>query len=174
MAVFPPPFNVIDASDHECDRESCELVQQLPTALKEVALENTFLLRYLHTVPIAEIGMPLYHEELEKSDGDEEAPNIIYKTYMGGTFVHVFVDPQGLRDWYIAIEPSVEHPNFPEIMSDIEEGLIEYTAELESAIGDQQLSAMLRWTLAHIFKQPVEMEIPEILALPKGFAGEDV
>lgn len=174
MAVFAPPFNVIDATDHECDKESCELVQQLPTALKEVAFNNSFLLQYLHSLPIAEIGMPAYHEELEKTDGDEESPNVIYKAYFGGTFIHVFADPEGIRDWYIAIEPSVEHPQFPTIMADIEEGLIEYTDELEAAEGDQQLEGMLRWALCNIFRQPIEMEIPDILALPKGFFGEDV
>ncbi|MBT3994388.1 MAG: type II/IV secretion system ATPase subunit [Chloroflexi bacterium] len=172
MAVFELPFNVVDASDHECDRESCEIVQQLPTALKEAALDYSFLLRYLHTLPIAEIGLPIYHEELEKSDGDEEVPNFIYKANSGEIFFHVYPDPEGIRDWLIAIEPSVEHPKFPQIMSDIEEGLIEYTNELESAIGDQQLAATLRWTLAHIFKQPVEMSLDDIQALPKGFLGE--
>ena len=174
MAVFELPFKVIDASDHQCDIESCELVQQLPTALREAALENSFLLRYLHTLPIAEVGVPTYHEELEKSDGDEENPNIIYKAHAGGTFIHVFADPEGIRDWYIAIEPSAEHPRFPEIMADIEESLIEYTDELEAAEGDQQLAGILRWILAQIFSQPVEMEIDEILALPKGFLGEEV
>ena len=172
MAVFELPFNVVDASDHECDRESCEIVQQLPTALKEATLDYSFLLRYLHTLPIAEIGLPIYHEELEKSDGDEEVPNFIYKANSGEIFFHVYPDPEGIRDWLIAIEPSVEHPKFPQIMSDIEEGLIEYTNELESAIGDQQLAATLRWTLAHIFKQPVEMSLDDIQALPKGFLGE--
>jgi len=174
LAVFQLPFSVIDASDHVCDRESCEVIQQLPTALKEAAFQYSFLLRYLHTLPIAEIGLPVYHEELEKSDSDEENPNIIYKAHSGEIFFHVFADPEGIRDWLISIEPSVEHPKFPAIMSDIEEGLIEYTDELESATGDQQLAAMLRWTLAHIFRQPIEMEIPEILALPKGFLGEVV
>ena len=174
MAVFELPFNVIDDTDHECDKESCELVQQLPTALREASLDNPFLLRYMHTLPIAEIGMPTYHEELEKSDGDEESPNILYKAHAGGTFIHVFGDPGGLRTWYIAIEPSVEHPKFPEIMSDIEEGLIEYTDELEAAEGDQQLAAMLRWVLSKIFSQSVEMEIDEILKLPKGFLGEEI
>lgn len=174
MAIFELPFNVIDTTDHECDTETCELVQQLPTALREAALESTFLLRYLHSLPIAEIGVPTYHEELEKSDGDEESPNIIYKAYKGGTFIHVFADPEGIRDWYIAIEPSVEHPKFPQIMADIEESLIEYTDELEVAEGEQQLGGILCWALAHIFKQPVEMEIEEILALPKGFLGEEI
>ncbi len=172
MAVFELPFNVIDASDHVCDPDSCELVQQLPTALREVALRTSFLLRYLHTLPIAEIGIPVYHEELEGDDGDEENPNFIYKTNTGVIFMHVYPDPEGIRDWLIAIEPSVEHPKFPAIMADIEEGLIEYTDELESAEGDQQLGAMLRWALCHIFKQPVEMKLDAILALPKGFLGE--
>ena len=174
MAVFELPFNVLDASEHVCDKETCELVQQLPTALREVALANSFLLRYLHTLPVAEIGIPIYHEELEKDDGDEESPNFIYKANSGVIFMHVFPDPEGIRDWLIAIEPSVEHPQFPKIMADIEEGLIEYTDELESAEGDQQLGAMLRWTLCHIFRQPVEMELDEILALPKGFLGEEI
>jgi flagellar protein FlaI len=172
VAVFELPFNVIDPGDHECDAETCELIQQLPTALREVALANSFLLRYLHTLPVAEIGIPVYHPELEKDDGDEENPNFIYKANSGVIFMHVFADPEGIRDWLIAIEPSVEHPKFPQIMSDIEEGLIQYTNELESAEGDQQLGAMLRWTLCHIFRQPIEMEIDEILNLPKGFLGE--
>jgi len=174
VAVFELPFNVIDPGDHQCDTETCELVQQFPTALREAALENPFLLQYMHTLPVAEIGLPIYHEELEKSDGDEDNPNFIYKAHAGGTFIHIYPDPNGLRTWYIAIEPSAEHPQFPQIMADIEDGLIEYTDELEAAEGDQQLAGMLRWVLAHIFGQPVEMELEEILALPKGFLGEEV
>ncbi len=173
MSNFPLPFNVQVAEEKCDDPESCEFVGSLPTALKEAALGAPFLMKYLHQLPISEIGMPVYRTDLDRGDGDAEKPNFIYPARVGGTFVQVIGDPAGGRPIYIAIEPSLEHPKMQEIMSDIEEALLDYTDELEAAQGEAQLGPVLAWALDNIFGQTPEMEIEEILAINAAAEGEE-
>ncbi len=165
MSDFPPPFELKDPE--ECDEpESCEFIQQLPEALRDAVLETGFLRKYVHRLPIDEIGAPVYRDELDRSDGDAEKPNFIYKSHKGGIFFHIYPDPAGGRDHYIAIEPSIEHPRIREIMGDIEEAMLDYTDELEAARGEEQLGLVLEWCLDTVFKEEPTMELEEIYALP--------
>ncbi len=165
MSDFPPPFDLKEPEP--CDEpESCDFVQQLPTALKEAVVNSAFLRKYVHRLPSEEIGVPVYRPELDRSDGDAENPNFIYATFKGGTYAHVFPDPKGGRDHYIAIEPSIEHPRIREIMGDIESGMLDYTDELEAARGDEQLGLVLEWCLSQLFNEKPTMELDEIYALP--------
>lgn len=165
MSDFPTPFKLKEPEP--CDEpESCDFIQQLPTALKEAVVESAFLRKYVHRLPIDEIGLPVYREELDRSDGDAEKPNFIYKSHRGGIFFHIFPDPGGQRDFYVAIEPSIEHPQIREIMGDIEMAMLDYTDELEASRGDEQLGLVLEWCLDTIFKQKPTMELDEIYALP--------
>ncbi len=165
MSDFPPPFELKEPE--ECDEpESCEFIQQLPTALKEVVTEVGFLRKYVHRLPVDEIGLPVYREELERSDGDAEKPNFIYKSHKGGIYFHIYPDPAGGRDHYIAIEPRIDHPQIRELMADIELAMLDYTDELEAARGDEQLGLVLEWCLDSIFKEKPTMELDEIYALP--------
>ena len=165
MSDFPPPFELKEPE--ECDEpESCEFIQQLPTALKDAVTEIGFLRKYVHRLPMDEIGVPVYRDELDRTDGDAEKPNFIYKSHKGGIYFHIFPDPAGGRDHYIAIEPSIEHPKIREIMADIEAAMLDYTDELEAARGEEQLGLVLEWCLDTIFKQDPSMELEEIYALP--------
>lgn len=165
MTNFPPPFELKDPEP--CDEpESCEFVQKLPTALKKAVEGNPFLRKYVHRLPIEEIGLPVFRDELERSDSDVEKPNMIYPSAKGGTFVHIYSDPKGSRDHYISIEPVIEHPQVREIMADIENGMLDYTDELEAAQGDEQLGLVLEWCLDTIFDEKPSMELDEIYALP--------
>lgn len=165
MSDFPPPFELKDPEPCE-EPESCEFIQELPSPLKEAVTESAFLRKYVHRLPIDEIGVPTFRPELERSDGDAENPNFIYPTAKGGIFAHVFPDPKGGRDHYISIEPSIEHPKIREIMGDIEEGMLDYTDELEAARGDEQLGLVLEWCLDTLFKEKPSMDLDEIYALP--------
>lgn len=165
MSDFPPPFELKEPEPCE-EPESCEFIQQLESPLKEAVTENAFLRKYVHRLPVEKIGMPIFREELDRGDGNAEDPNFIYPTAKGGIFAHVFPDPKGGRDHYISIEPSIEHPKIREIMSDIEEGMLDYTDELEAARGDEQLGLVLEWCLDTLFKEQPSMELDEIYALP--------
>ncbi len=165
MTNFPPPFELKEAEP--CDEpESCDFVQQLPTALKEAVIGSPFLRKYVHRLPIDEIGMPVFRQDLERSDSSAEKPNFIYPTAKGGIFIHINPDPNGSRDAYIAIEPTIEHPQVREIMADIEAAMLDYTDELEAARGDEQLGLILEWCIDTIFKQKPVMDLEEIYALP--------
>lgn len=165
MSDFPPPFALQEPEP--CDEpESCDFIQQLPTALKDAVMESAFLRKYVHRLPIDEIGLPVYREELERSDSDAEKPNFIYKSHRGGIYFHVFPDPGGKRDHYISIEPSIEHPQIRELMGDIELAMLDYTDELEASRGDEQLGLVLEWCVDTIFKEKPTMSLDEIYALP--------
>jgi flagellar protein FlaI len=151
----------------ECDTpETCEFIQGLPTALKNAVTESGFLRKYVHRLPMSEIGAPVYKEELDRSDGDIEKPNLIYKSNKGGIYFHIFADPGGGRDNYIAIEPILEHKQIREIMTDIEEAMLDFTEELEQARGEEQLGHVLEWCLDNVFGQKPEMNIDDIYAIP--------
>lgn len=165
MSDFPPPFEL--KKPEPCDEpETCDFIQQLPTALKDATVESAFLRKYVHRLPVEEIGLPVYREELERSDSDAEKPNFIYKSHKGGIYFHVFPDSGGKRDHYVAIEPSIEHPQIRQLMADIEMAMLDYTDELEASRGDEQLGLILEWCLDTVFKQKPQMSLDEIYALP--------
>lgn len=165
MSDFPTPFELKEPEP--CDEpESCDFIQKLPTALKDAVVESAFLRKYVHRLPVDEIGLPVYREELERSDSDAEKPNFIYKSHRGGIYFHVFPDPGGKRDHYIAIEPSIEHPQIRQLMADIEMAMLDYTDELEASRGDEQLGLILEWCLDTVFKQKPAMSLEDIYALP--------
>lgn len=165
MTNFPPPFDLKEPESCD-DPDSCEFVQQLPSGLKKAVTGSPFLRKYVHRLPIEEIGLPVFREELERSDSDAEKPNFIYPTAKGGIFAHVFPDPKGARDYYISIEPVIEHPQVREIMTDIETGMLDYTDELEASRGDEQLGLILEWCLDTLFGEKPTMELDDIYALP--------
>lgn len=165
MSDFPPIFDLKEPEDCETP-EACDFIQSLPDELKDATIEVPFLRKYVHRLPIEEIGMPLYKEELDRSDGDIEKPNLIYKSAKGGIFFHVFADPDGGRDHYIAIEPILEHPQIREIMDDIEEAMLDFTEELEQARGEEQLGLVLEWCLDTVFGRKPEVSLDDVYALP--------
>ena len=165
MTNFPPPFQLKEPESCD-DPESCEFVQQLPTGLKKAVTDSGFLRKYVHRLPIEEIGLPVFREELERSDSDAEKPNFIYPAAKGGIFAHIFPDPKGGRDHYISIEPVIEHPQVREIMKDIESGMLDYTDELEASRGDEQLGLVLEWCLDTLFGEKPTIGLDEIYALP--------
>ena len=165
MAYFPPPFDLKEPEACE-DPQACEFVASLPEPLKTAVVDSPFLRKYVHRLPLDTIGIPTYRPELDRADGGAEKPNFIYPTAKGGIFVHIFANPDGGRDTYIAIEPTMEHPQERLIMTDIEEAMLDYTEELEAARGEEQLGLVLQWCLDTIFGEKPLMKLEDIYALP--------
>ncbi len=130
---------------------TCTFFGAFPKDLQEVALKNVFLMKYLHKVPVTEAGIPQWRAKLGRAEGDSEKPNFIYPAKAGGIFLHVTGDPEGGRDWYIAVEPSLEHPSYRDIMTDVEDALLDYTDVLEAAESEEGLAAALDWALDKVF-----------------------
>jgi flagellar protein FlaI len=151
MANLGLPYRQITTHDKCPEPAACEHFQKFPKPLQDAALGNIFLMKYLHKLPVDQVGAPTFRDKLARNDGESEKPNFIYPAKTGGIFLHVTMDPDGGRDWYIAIEPSLEHPSFREIMADVEIALLDYTDVLESAKSEGGLASALDWSLDRIF-----------------------
>ncbi len=151
MADLGTPFKLITTHDKCTEPATCEVMQQLGKPLQDAALANVYLLKYVHKLPLSEIGVPVYRDRLARGDGETEKPNFIYPAKSGGIFLHAIMDPDGGRDWYITIEPSMEHASFKDIMSDVEDALLDYTDVLEAAKSEGALTAALEWSLDRVF-----------------------
>ena len=105
------PFQEAESHDvGECllDIESCALYRMLPANAKEFVQKFPHLLEYLHIFPVDEFGIPLFFSELSRDARSIKDPNLIYAA-KPPIFVHIFFDPNDVRNFYIPIEPSFMH-----------------------------------------------------------------
>ncbi|MBM3956534.1 MAG: type II/IV secretion system ATPase subunit [Gemmatimonadetes bacterium] len=155
MANFPHPYTArsIERHDEVAPLDSA-LYKSLPPELQEAAGRDIHLLKYLLRFPVDELGMPTYRPKLDRSDGDSESPNLIYPVG-NSLYVHVLADPEKGRDYYISIEPAIEHPQLADIISDVEERLLDFTEELRHAQDEDTLRRVLSHSLDVIFGRKV-------------------
>lgn len=106
------PFEVpedLTVDDHASGvAVSCPLHNILPPELREHAEQAPHLMSYLHKVPMAEFGVPEFYPEITRKMGDIKEPNLIYPVG-GNTYIHIFPDNAGARNYYVAIEPGSDH-----------------------------------------------------------------
>ena len=121
MSVGTLPFEVKGGHSHQGSVTDCPVFKMLPAQLQKESKDHQFLLDYIHVLPIEEVGIPEFYDELDRKLGDKKNPNLIYPIG-NGLYVHIFPDPNDTRDHYIAIEPG---------MLDIDEGLVD---ELEDRL----------------------------------------
>ncbi|WP_214041361.1 type II/IV secretion system ATPase subunit [Methanoculleus sp.] len=125
---FEPEFND-EGNDCYNNVESCALYRMLPANARDYVKASPHLLEYLHILPVNTVGIPLFLSELKRDLKSMENPNIIYPVNET-TFVHIFPDPNDVRNWYIPIEPAFLH-SVKEILPVIEEKLIDMIDALE-------------------------------------------
>ena len=128
------PFELEQCSQ-ECGKECgtaterCPVFSKLSEELQEVCKENPHLLQYLHCIPENGNEAPAYYEKVTRSLKGTKNPNLIYQVG-DGVFVHIFSNLNDVRDYYIAVEPSlVDAQN--ENLDEIELRLADYVEELE-------------------------------------------
>ncbi len=109
--------------------ESCALYRMLPSNAKEYVKNSPHLLEYLHFFPVDEFGIPLFFEELKRDLKSVKEPNLIYPAGHD-VFVHIFNDPNDVRNYYIPIEPSFLH-SVKNFMPPVEHRLIDLLDALE-------------------------------------------
>jgi flagellar protein FlaI len=109
--------------------EKCPIFPQLPADFQEVCKQNLHLLQYLHMLPSDKIAIPKYYEKVTRSLKGTKDPNIIYKV-SGGVFIHVLANLEDIRDYYIAVEPSIIDAQ-NNTLDDIELRLVDYVEDLE-------------------------------------------
>ncbi len=139
---FEPEF-IDEGNDCYNNVESCALYRMLPANARDYVKASPHLLEYLHILPVNTVGIPLFLSELKRDLKSMENPNIIYPVNET-TFVHIFPDPNDVRNWYIPIEPSFLH-SVKEILPAIEEKLIDMIDALdEEPVTEQARIEVLR------------------------------
>ncbi|NLA38947.1 MAG: type II/IV secretion system ATPase subunit [Methanomicrobiales archaeon] len=159
------PELIGEGSDCYNNVESCALYRMLPANARDYVRESPHLLEYLHILPVNTVGIPLFLSELKRDLKSIDNPNIIYPV-SETTFIHIFPDPDDVRNWYIPIEPSFLH-SVKEIMPVIEERLIDMIDALdEEPMTEEARINVLRNFIKQLvyIKQPGEVIDPSILA----------
>jgi flagellar protein FlaI len=128
------PFE-IKPCPQDCGKEcgmnldKCPIYPKLPPELQEICKENPHLLQYLRLLPSDGFGIPKYYEKVTRSLKGTKDPNLIYQVG-GGVFVHVLANPEDVRDYYIALEPSLVDAQ-DNTLDEIELRLADFVEELE-------------------------------------------
>ncbi|MBN1177349.1 MAG: type II/IV secretion system ATPase subunit [Dehalococcoidales bacterium] len=109
--------------------EKCPIFSKLSEELQEMCKENPHLLQYLRMLPEDKMDIPQYYEKVTRALKGTKDPNLIYNVG-GGVFVHILANPEDIRDYYVAIEPSLIDAQ-DSTLDEIELKLADYVKELE-------------------------------------------
>ncbi|OGO44185.1 MAG: hypothetical protein A2137_03795 [Chloroflexi bacterium RBG_16_58_8] len=117
--------------ERECgtELEKCPIFSKLSPELLKVCQENPHLLQYIRMLPVEKTGIPQYYVKVTRALKGTKDPNIIYNVG-GGVFIHVLANPEDIRDYYIAVEPSLIDAQ-ENTLDEIELRLADYVEELE-------------------------------------------
>lgn len=117
-------------------------LEQLPMPLQGIAQQHSFLLEYLQALPIAEIGIPTYVPKLSRAMGKIKVRNLIYPTNVNDLFIHIYPDPKGARDCYIAVEPLLTVP-LNGLVKKVEDKLLDLAEKIGQAAEDERKKVLL-------------------------------
>ena len=142
MVTAALPFKPAAADHgHNGDISGCPVFRMLPKKLLSEAKKKAHLRNYLHLLPVDQIGVPKYHETLDRSMGDMTSPNVIYPLD-NGTFVHIYPDIGDARNYYIAIEPGMLE-DMSTIIEDIETRLVDYVGDIDEGDDNKKRTQLL-------------------------------
>lgn len=149
MAQLKLPFSPNGNGELCSNPATCSLLPRLSKGLREACLANDFLHKYLHWLPIDQIGIPDYYPKLSRSLRDLEERNLIYPTKDGTLFIHIYPDMKGERDIYITIEPCLTVP-LDTIVPEVELRLLDFTEQIGQAETDEEKEKALLTALDSI------------------------
>ena len=109
--------------------EQCPIILKFPENLQAVCKETPHLLQYLRILVENNIGVPQYFEKVTRAQKGMKNPNLIYRVG-NGVYVHVLANPEDIRDYYIAVEPSLIDAQ-ESTLDELELRLAEFVEELE-------------------------------------------
>jgi flagellar protein FlaI len=109
--------------------ENCQIYTKLEPEFKEVCKNNLHLLQYLYMLPQDKLEIPKYYDKISRKLKGTKNPNLIYNL-SNGVFVHILANPEDIRDYYLAIEPSIVDAQ-ESLLQEIELHLAEHVKELE-------------------------------------------
>jgi flagellar protein FlaI len=136
------PFEALEGGgeDHRNGAAQCPIHNILGTELREEAERAPHLMSYLHKVPLAEHGVPTFYPQISRKMGDIKDPNLIYPVG-NDTFIHIFPDTSGARNFYIAIEPTSEQMD--DFVEDIEFKLLDFVELLADATTPEEKTEVI-------------------------------
>lgn len=157
VPVVRLPFPLKEVGPHE----GCSICQALPQELREEAMAHPHLFRYVHSLPMDEMGVPQFYRKLERKLGESGLPNIIYPVG-NATFAHVLADPQDARNYYIPVEPVISGDELRPILEAVEDRLVEEvikfpqptTPEERRQLLEEALKRVVSLNGAHAIKDP--------------------
>ncbi len=123
------------------DGRPVQVLEWLSGPLQEACERAPFLAEYLRRLPIEEIGVPDYYAKPSRSLSNLPEKNLIY-AIKDGLFVHIYPDPTGARDHYIAIEPTTVC-NIDHLMPEIDERLVVWAEEIGRTEDKEEKKALL-------------------------------
>jgi flagellar protein FlaI len=110
--------------------DRCPVYPQLTPEFQKACQENPHLLQYLHAVPLDKTGLPAYYEKVTRKLKGIKDPNLIYPVG-SGVFIHILANKEDIRDYYIAVEPSLIDAQAATLDA-LELRLADYVKELEN------------------------------------------
>ncbi|MBN1314388.1 MAG: type II/IV secretion system ATPase subunit [Anaerolineales bacterium] len=142
------PFAKDDVYKKNGRNKARNLLAILPSNLREACKETPFLLDYLEIIPIEEIGIPTFYLKLSRAMRDIEERNLIYPIGEG-LFVHIYPNPMGARDYYVAIEPHTTY-QLDTLLEQIEIRLVDWSEEIGNSETDEEKRQVLKNALDQI------------------------
>ncbi len=138
MAPSTLPFTpTAENHGHKGNMTNCPAFRLLPPPLQDESKDKAFLLEYLHSMPMDEIGIPQFVPKLERSMSDMKSPNLIYPIN-GGLYIHVCPVESDIRNYYIAIEPGMML-ELEDLLEEVEDRLVDYVQELDDTAAGSQM-----------------------------------
>lgn len=150
MPYVALPFAESDWSELSHGEARCSVCGRLPETLLEQSRELPHLRRYLHNLPIDELGLPVYAEKLERSMGSSELPNFIYPVG-NATFAHICPDPRDARHFYVPIEPTILS-DYESLMEVVEGLLVEAVHKFHQPSNKEEQKEVLLNALDRVVK----------------------
>ncbi|MDI9633115.1 MAG: type II/IV secretion system ATPase subunit [Methanolinea sp.] len=159
-AALTLPFKPAEnTEDNDCvnNIEGCALYRMLPVNAKEYVKKAPHLLEYLHIFPVDEYGIPLFFSELKRDLKSISDPNLIYPAD-DTVFVHIFFDPNDVRNYYIPVDPSFMH-SVKDLLPAVEVKLVDLLDALEEdPVTDEERAEVLKRLISQVLyvKKPGE------------------
>ena len=144
------PFAESDWSELTHSEAGCGVCSRLPETLLEQSRGMPHLRRYLHNLPIDEMGLPVYAEKLERGMGASELPNFIYPVG-NATFAHICPDPRDARHFYVPIEPTILS-DYESLMETVEGLLVEAVHKFHQPSNKEEQKEVLLNALDRVVK----------------------
>lgn len=142
MPSIELPFETREIVEHSsAGLMQCSLYRLLPVEGKEYVRKSMHVLRYLHMIPIEEIGTPKFYPVLTRKMKNMRTSNLIYPVD-DQIAVHISPDKKGDLDNYIPLEPVLVE-NFDALVEEVETRIANLVDQFEEPKNKEEKRVIL-------------------------------